>query len=433
MALSIVKIDELPLGYRILRFGCYGQDVIELQKLLKQAGFYFGEPDGWYGVLTGEAVTLLQRTFRLRVDGIAGSEVLDVLVKKASIKGRIIYRVKNNEGLDLISKEFGVKESAWRRIPGQGNPHKKIYPGLKMLLHEKVFLSWDSPSPQTVAFPATGTICTDYQMGMDGESIFLTRLQNDIRTPESRLYHVISSTREVWITVLSTPKLWAGFTKQLEILKKLKFGFDFREAPMEKFSRWGNFLQFVCRKLEISELEFQVLPLLPVKGKLENHLYWVNLPQISSYTKYILLEPVYNTESPELFEESAAAIYKDIAEIVKIGLAEKGILVCQTSGWNWNLDQNHFEKFSYKVAKLLRGQHTRKIQHSIGSKFSCLHYLRHHEHCCLIYRDEEGLREFLNRTLALSLAGVVIVNFKDLGKAGLGIITGSFKIRGSDG
>jgi hypothetical protein len=429
MALSIVKIDELPLGCRVLRFGCYGQDVIELQKLLKEAGFYFDEPDGWYGVLTGEAVTLLQRTYRLRVDGIAGSEVLDVLLKKASKKGRIIYRVKKDEGLDLISKQFGVKESAWRRIPGQGDPHKKIYPGLKMLLHEKVFLSWDFPCPEIINFPVTGTICTDYQMKMDGDSIFIASFQNNTQTPESLLYHVIGSSEEAWVKVLSSPKLWAGIADQLKSLKKIKFGFDLREVPTEKFPRWGDFLKLICRTLEISELEFQVLPLLPVKRKLENRLYWSNLPILSSFTKYVLLEPAYNIESPDIFLESVIASHSDIAKIIKLGLAEKVILVCRTNGWNWNLDQNCFEPVSFKVAQLLRGQYLKRVQHSMGSKLSRIDYQKHHQHYCLIYRDEEGWREFLNRMIALNLAGIVMVNFKDLGKAGPNIITGSFKVR----
>ncbi len=432
MALSFMKIDELPLGCRMLRLGCYGRDVIEVQKLLKEAGFYFGEPDGWYGVLTGEAVTLLQRTFRLRVDGIVGPEVLRLLLQKASKNGRIIYRVNNNESLDWISKQFGVKKSAWRRIPGQGDPHKKIYPGLKMLLHEKILLSWESSGLQPLTFPVTGMVNADYEMDMESDSLSISRFQNDVQVPESIVYHVISSTREVWNQVLTAPKLWDSLVKQLTALKNLKFGFDLREAPIEKFPRWKDLLHFIHRKLDISSLEFQVLPLLPVQKKFENRLYWVNLPMIGSYTKYILLDPVYTTESPDLFQESAAAIYKAIAGVIKTGLTEKIILVCQTSGWSWNLDQNFVERIPYKVAQLLRGQYA-NIQHLVRPKLSRIDYRKHQERCCLIYRDEDGWREFLNHTIQLNFAGVVMVDFQSLGKTGPEIIAGSFKVQKEDG
>lgn len=428
MSLSIVKMDNLPLGRRVLRFGCYGRDVIELQKLLKAAGVYFGEPDGWYGVLTGEAVILLQRTFRLRVDGIAGREVLRLLCQKASKSGRIIYRVKNNESLDWISKQFGVRKSAWRRIPGQGDPHKKIYPGLKMLLHEKILLRWEYSGLKPLTFPVTGMVYADYEMELDSNSLSLNRFRDDAQIPGSTVYHVIGSTREVWNQVLTSPGLWDGLVKELKALKNLKFGFDLREVPIEKFPRWRDLLHFIHRKLDISSLEFQVLPLLPIQKKFENRLYWINLPMLGSYTKYILLDPVYMTESPDLFQESAAATYKAIAGIIKTGLTEKIILVCQTSGWNWNLNQNFVERIPYKVARLLRGQYG-NIQHLMDSKLSRIDYRKHQEACCLIYRDEDGWREFLNHMIQLNFAGVAMVDFQNLGKAGPEIIAGLFKVQ----
>lgn len=433
MSLSIVKMDNLPLGRRVLRFGSYGRDVIELQKLLKAAGFYFGESDGWYGVLTGEAVILLQRTFRLRVDGIAGREVLRLLFQKASKSGRIIYRVKNNESLDWISKQFGVRKSAWRRIPGQGDPHKKIYPGLKMLLHEKILLRWESSGIQPLTFPVTGMVYADYEMELESNSLSINRYREDSQMPGSTVYHVIGSTQEVWNQVLTSPGLWDGLVKKLTALKNLKLGFDLREVPIGKFPRWRELLHFIHRKLDISLLEFQVLPLPPIQKKFENRLYWVNLPLLGSYSKYFLMEPVYKTESPDLFQESAAATYKAIAGIIKTGLTEKVILVCQTNGWNWNLNQNFVERIPYKVARVLRGQYG-NIQHLMDSKLSRIDYRKHQEACCLIYRDEEGWREFINHMIQRNFAGVAMVDFQNLGKAGPEIIADLFKVqKGEDG
>ena len=71
MGWKIVTVSEAPLGSRSLRAGSRGEDVRELQHLLAEAGFYFGPVDGIYGILTEEAVSLFQRTFNLRNDGVA--------------------------------------------------------------------------------------------------------------------------------------------------------------------------------------------------------------------------------------------------------------------------------------------------------------------------------------------------------------------------
>jgi hypothetical protein len=423
MALSIVKIENLPLGWRILRYGCNGQDVVELQQLLCQAGFYFGEQDGIYGILTGEAVTLLQRTYHLKADGIVGRQVLSVLNKKAIKKGRIIYRVKKHEELDKISEEFGVRKSAWRRIPGQADPHKKIYPGLKILLHEKALFIWDSINSNPT-FATTGRIIVAYQLEASGELLSLAHQENDAEN----IYHIISSSREIWVEVLSSPKIWIRLAQELKKIKTVKFGFDLREAPMDKIMRWGDLLQFLCQNLKLPELEFQVLPLLPIKRKLENQAYWVNLPAVSVWTKYIMIEPRYNIENPLLFEASVTEIFKNIANIMKLGLGEKSLLITDVTGMDWNMDQNQYEKLSYKVAKLIGGQYSRNTQYLVQAKLSRVYYLKRNEHHCLIYRDERCWQEFLHRVIELNLAGIVIINFRDLCKAGPEIIAGSFKV-----
>jgi peptidoglycan hydrolase-like protein with peptidoglycan-binding domain len=79
MRFWIVSVKKLPLGTRVLRIGAKGDDVKTLQELLVKHGCYFGKSDGVFGPLTQEAVRLMQRTFKLRVDGIAGNEVVAAL------------------------------------------------------------------------------------------------------------------------------------------------------------------------------------------------------------------------------------------------------------------------------------------------------------------------------------------------------------------
>lgn len=56
--------------------GSTGTEVINIQKKLKNWGYYTGSVDGIYGKLTEEAVRYFQRTNGLTVDGIAGKNTL---------------------------------------------------------------------------------------------------------------------------------------------------------------------------------------------------------------------------------------------------------------------------------------------------------------------------------------------------------------------
>jgi peptidoglycan hydrolase-like protein with peptidoglycan-binding domain len=433
MALSIVKIDRLPLGRRILRSGCTGRDVIELQKQLNQAGFYFGKQDGVFGILMGEAVTMFQKTFHLKVDGVAGREVLNTLEKNGLTKGRIIYRVEKNEELGKISERFGVKKFAWRRIPGQGNPYKKIYPGLKMLLHQKAFFCWDTPdriehnlvngSPNPSPASITGLLCRGYQLETDG-GLKQPALQS---TKTKNFYYPIGAQGDVWPKILASSEIWPRLVTELKKMMGLKFGFDLREAPLNKIIYWKRFLKFICCNLNLPELTFLMLPL-PVGTKIENRLYWLNIHAICAWARHIMIEPRYNMENPLQFERTAAHIFKELRHLEKAGLAEKTLIISQAAGWDWNVDRNCHKKVSYKVAKLIRAQYPRVGRYSSGSKCTMLNYLKNNEHHCLIYRDEAGWLDFFTKVIERNLAGVVITDFNHLGKSGPEIISGSFKV-----
>lgn len=69
--------NSLPL----LRFGSQGEAVNRLQTKLKQLGYYSGEVDGVYGLLTRNAVSKFQETERLDIDGIAGTQTWAKLFK----------------------------------------------------------------------------------------------------------------------------------------------------------------------------------------------------------------------------------------------------------------------------------------------------------------------------------------------------------------
>ncbi|WP_165763811.1 peptidoglycan-binding domain-containing protein [Halalkalibacter urbisdiaboli] len=74
-----VKSASAATKSSVLRQGSTGQEVSELQKLLKQAGYYKHEVNGQYGRVTTEAVKSFQRNQKLAVDGIAGPKTITAL------------------------------------------------------------------------------------------------------------------------------------------------------------------------------------------------------------------------------------------------------------------------------------------------------------------------------------------------------------------
>ncbi len=58
------------------KYGSRGSEVTQIQKKLKNWGYYFGEVDGVFGTQTKNAVMLFQKKNGLSVDGIAGLQTL---------------------------------------------------------------------------------------------------------------------------------------------------------------------------------------------------------------------------------------------------------------------------------------------------------------------------------------------------------------------
>ncbi len=76
----------------VLRQGASGGEVEELQRRLKNWGYYSGEVDGIYGSQTVEAVKYFQRKNGLTVDGVAGKSTFAALGMNDSV------RVLENDG-----------------------------------------------------------------------------------------------------------------------------------------------------------------------------------------------------------------------------------------------------------------------------------------------------------------------------------------------
>ncbi|MFD2169082.1 L,D-transpeptidase family protein [Tumebacillus lipolyticus] len=79
---TLVKISGKVQTARILRIGVpYGGDVIEVQRMLQNLGYYKGDIDGLYGPSAAAAVRSFQADKDLVVDGIVGPSTLESLAQ----------------------------------------------------------------------------------------------------------------------------------------------------------------------------------------------------------------------------------------------------------------------------------------------------------------------------------------------------------------
>ena len=80
------------------KFGSTGSEVREIQKRLKEQGFYFGNVDGIYGSQTVSAVKAYQKRYGLQVDGIAGKQTLAYLgISSSSSSGSSSTTNRDND------------------------------------------------------------------------------------------------------------------------------------------------------------------------------------------------------------------------------------------------------------------------------------------------------------------------------------------------
>lgn len=94
---------------RILRIGSIGTDVMEIQSMLNRIGYYFGNLDGIYGVMTANAVRNFQRDFGLTVDGIVGPATFNAMLP--FLRGYAVYTIKPGDTLYDISRRYGTTVS----------------------------------------------------------------------------------------------------------------------------------------------------------------------------------------------------------------------------------------------------------------------------------------------------------------------------------
>lgn len=109
---------------RILRMGMVGSDIMEIESVLKKAGYSVGAVDGIFDDKTQEAVIQFQRRFGLTPDGVIGAQTYRPLER--FLLGYDIYVVRPGDTMYKIAKSYGTETVAVITAnPGQ-NPENLI-------------------------------------------------------------------------------------------------------------------------------------------------------------------------------------------------------------------------------------------------------------------------------------------------------------------
>ncbi len=90
--------------YALSRYGSTGTEVKNIQKVLKNLGYYKGSVDGIYGTKTKKAVTSFQRDCGLTADGICGPKTLLYLGLSGGSSGGY-----SNEEITLLAKVISAE------------------------------------------------------------------------------------------------------------------------------------------------------------------------------------------------------------------------------------------------------------------------------------------------------------------------------------
>jgi hypothetical protein len=422
MGWRLVKAEQLPWARRILCRGHKGVAVRELQRLLTEKGFYFGVTDGYYGVLTEEAVSRLQQDFRLRVDGIAGPAVREVLTPGFLPQGRLIYTLQKGDNLKAISQRFGVLPAAWRNAAGRGAGMLSGYPGQRLLLYRKAFFIWESTiaDHQTPDYPVTGAIVSGMPDGA-GEDVSAARRGTGL------WYYLVDPGPFLKADDRVTRHDWVKFLEKLAKRYDQQIGLDLRGLVTSGTSGRDGLLQRRLQALGGRSVPFILLSL-AVSPDGADQRFWTQLNVIGKYSRLIMVEPVWETSSSANLLAAAVQWEKTLPQLARTGVARRLLLVFPTHGWQWD-QANQAQQISFKDLQLLRALYNRSGNETAPARLSRVEFFGQGQRQTLIYRDWEWWRGLLGQLVKYNFAGIVIRDFGEVANYwGLKLIAAAFGV-----
>jgi 3D (Asp-Asp-Asp) domain-containing protein len=106
-------------GDKLVKVGMRGDDVQIIQKMLFDAGFFYGDIDGIFGSATLHAVKEFQRSNGLAVDGAVGGETYMYLERSSSESGRY------SRALNVIASAYTAYDDGNSSYTCRGNLVRK--------------------------------------------------------------------------------------------------------------------------------------------------------------------------------------------------------------------------------------------------------------------------------------------------------------------
>lgn len=97
---SAVYLQQSPSSQALSRLGSKGEEVRQIQRKLRELGYYNGSIDGVYGSETKKAVTAFQKNCGIEADGIAGPKTIRYLGLEGSDNGSAY----SGEDTELLAK-----------------------------------------------------------------------------------------------------------------------------------------------------------------------------------------------------------------------------------------------------------------------------------------------------------------------------------------
>jgi peptidoglycan hydrolase-like protein with peptidoglycan-binding domain len=419
---QIVKAERLPFGKRILRRGCQGDDVAELQQRLAAIGFYFGTPDGSYGILTEEAVSRLQQTFKLRQDGIAGPAVVTALAQNPVRAGRIIYTVKPGDSLAQISARFGVAPGAWRSVPGNQPGVKRIYPGQQLLLYQKALFTWDETSDMQTGATSTVTgIIESKPVVAIGEDTGHPNRQN-----RNSRFCLLKLNESIGVAGQPPPEVGVQLARQLPTPPDGKIGLDFGAGPTNTLLFRDGWVIKWLRALGRTQLSFALLPLVMTPCG-EERLFWAQLDWVSRYARLIMVEPVWDESTTDNFQATVEQWQKVLPKFARLGGRKPLLLVISTHAWNWDEDQV-LRRVAFSEVKQIRALYNQSAVAVLAGRLAMMRYRSQGKQQWLLYRERDWWERLLQQVVKYNFAGLVIREFGALGEDGPELIAAAFRV-----
>lgn len=162
------------------KYGSSGSEVTQIQKKLKNWGYYTGAVDGIYGSRTVEAVKKFQAKNGLTVDGIAGSKTLSAMGITSSSNSNISS--SNSSNLNLLSRVVYSE--------ARGEPYKGQVAVAAVVLNRVASSSFPNTISGVVYQKGSFDAVSDGQINMTPDSTAKKAAQDALNgwDPTSRLH-----------------------------------------------------------------------------------------------------------------------------------------------------------------------------------------------------------------------------------------------------